>query len=80
MNITRIYSQIGLLNEKIDYLLEMNYNLQINNQKLQDKIEVLNQELQSKIKAEGRQVRQKEMVQAKIDSLLKKLNNFSELS
>ena len=80
MNITQIYSQIGLLNEKIDHLFETNYNLQLNNKKLQDKIEALNQELQSKKKAEGRQVKQKELVQAKIDSLLAKLNNFSELS
>ena len=80
MNIARIYSQIGLLKEKIDHLLETNKNLRLSNQKLQYQIAELNQELQSKKEVEGRQAKQKEMVQAKIDSLLTKLNNFSELS
>ena len=80
MNVARIYSQIGLLKEKIEHLLEINNCLRLNNQKLQDQIEELNQELQSKKEAESRQAKHKEMVQAKIDSLLMKLNDFSELS
>ncbi|MBU0995714.1 MAG: cell division protein ZapB [Proteobacteria bacterium] len=80
MDISRIYNTVDALEGKIDHLLEVCNNLKNKNNELQDRIEDLEQELQNKIEAEGRQAEQKEMVQAKIDSLLVKLNDFSELS
>ena len=80
MDIEMIDNTVDTLERKIDRLIEICSNLKNENNELRDKIEDLEQELQNKIEAEGRQEEHREIVQAKIDSLLMKLNDFSELS
>lgn len=75
-----IISQFGDIEEKVEFLIELCQSLESTNSELQEKIQKLEQELQGKAEAESRHTEQKVLIRSKIDSLMAKLDNFSELS
>ena len=79
MIIGRIQNTVESLEGKIDHLLEIFDSLKLKNRELQTRVDKLEQELQDKTEAENRQAEQREIIQNKIESLLIKLKDFSEL-
>ena len=75
-----IFSQFEEIEEKVDFLIELCKSLETTNSELQKKVESLESEIQSKTEAEYRNKEQKTMIRSRIDGILAKLSNFSELS
>lgn len=75
-----IISQFDDIEEKVEFLIELCQSLEATNSELQEKIQKLEQELQGKAEVESRYTEQKALIRSKIDSLMAKLDNFSELS
>lgn len=67
------------IDEKVDFIIELCQTLQAENVELTSKIEILESELKEKKEKEGLQSEQQVAIQAKIDKLLSKLDNFSEI-
>jgi len=67
------------IDEKVDFIIELCQTLQAENAELTSKIENLESELKAKKEKEGLQNEQQTAIQAKIDRLLSKLDNFSEI-
>ncbi|MBC8439881.1 MAG: cell division protein ZapB [Deltaproteobacteria bacterium] len=65
------------INDKIDFMIEFCHELQQENKELVLKIRGLESELDTKDKTEKQFSEQDELIQSKIDGLLKKLNYFS---
>lgn len=67
------------IDEKVDFIIELCQTLQAENAELTSKVEILESELKEKREKEGLQIEQQTAIQAKIDKLLSKLDNFSEI-
>ncbi|MGD9731092.1 MAG: cell division protein ZapB [Desulfamplus sp.] len=67
------------IDEKVDFIIELCQTLQAENAELTSKVEILESELKEKREKEGLQIEQETAIQAKIDKLLSKLDNFSEI-
>lgn len=65
------------INDKIDFMIEFCHELQQENKELVLKIRGLESELATKDETEKEFSEQDELIQSKIDGLLKKLNDFS---
>ncbi len=65
------------INDKIDFMIEFCHELQQENKELVLKIRGLESELATKDETEKQFSEQDELIQSKIDGLLKKLNDFS---
>ena len=75
-----ILSQFDDIDEKVEYLLELCLSLKTANTRLRSRIEILEQEIKVKSEAEKRYSERKEKIRIKIDHLLEKLNEISEIS
>ncbi|WP_413911191.1 cell division protein ZapB [Desulfobacula sp.] len=73
----RIKQKFDDINDKIDFMIEFCHELQQENKELVLKIRGLESELDTKDKTEKQFSEQDELIQSKIDGLLKKLNYFS---
>lgn len=67
------------IDEKVDFIIELCQTLQAENAELTSKVEILESELKEKKEREGLQNDQQTAIQAKIDRLISKLDNFSEI-
>ncbi|MBF0303839.1 MAG: hypothetical protein HQK73_12425 [Desulfamplus sp.] len=67
------------IDEKVDFIIELCQTLQAENAELTSKVEILESELKEKKEKEGLQIELQTVIQAKIDKLLSKLDNFSEI-
>ncbi len=67
------------IDEKVDFIIELCQTLQAENAELTSKVEILESELREKREKETLQSEQQTAIQAKIDKLLSKLDNFSEI-
>jgi DNA-binding transcriptional MerR regulator len=67
------------IDEKVDFIIELCQTLQAENAELTSKVEILESKLKEKKEKEGLQIEQQSAIQAKIDKLLSKLDNFSEI-
>ena len=73
----RIKQKFDDINDKIDFMIEFCHELQQENNELVLKIRGLESELAAKDDTEKQFSEQDELIQSKIDGLLKKLNYFS---
>ncbi|MBF0378316.1 MAG: cell division protein ZapB [Desulfamplus sp.] len=67
------------IDEKVDFIIELCQTLQAENAELTSKVEILESELKEKREKESLQIEQQSAIQLKIDKLLSKLDNFSEI-
>lgn len=65
------------INSKIDFMIELYQELQVENRELLNKIKRLEEDLETRISAEKNFSEQDILAHSKIDSLLKKLDDFS---
>jgi hypothetical protein len=75
-----IYSQLDDIDEKVDFLIELCRSLENTNSDLQAKIEELEFKIKGNDEDNERHLDQSVIVRSKVDGLLAKLNNYSELS
>ncbi len=75
-----IFGQFDDIEEKVDFLIELCKSLESTNSDLRKKVEELEQQIENSNLENERQVDTNAMIRTKIDSLLTKLNNYSELS
>ncbi len=75
-----IFGQFDDIEEKVDFLIELCKSLESTNSDLRKKVEELEQQIENSSLENERQVDTNAMIRTKIDSLLTKLNNYSELS
>lgn len=78
MNNDVILSQFDDIEEKVEFLIELNKSLEAANTGLKSRIEILEQDVRDKSDAEKKYAEQREKIRTKIDSLLKKLNDFTD--
>lgn len=74
-----IIQQFETIEEKVEKLIEVCKSLEATNSELVDRMKGLEKEIQDKSEAETQYKRQRDLVRGKIDSLLSKLNNFSDI-
>lgn len=67
------------IDEKVDFIIELCQTLQAENAELTSRLGVLESELKEKTEAASQHNEQQAAIQAKIDGLLSKLDNFSEI-
>ncbi|MBF0210471.1 MAG: cell division protein ZapB [Desulfamplus sp.] len=67
------------IDEKVDFIIELCQTLQAENAELTSKVAILESEIKEKREKESLQLEQQTAIQAKIDKLLSKLDNFSEI-
>lgn len=65
------------INSKIDFMIELYQELQVENRELSSKIKQLEEDLEARIDTEKKISEQDILAHSKIDSLLKKLDDFS---
>ena len=75
-----IFNQFEDVEKKVESLVELCKSLELTNSELKDNVQNLELELEIKLKAEANFAEHKTVVKAKIDSLLSKLNDFSEIA
>ncbi|MCP3924242.1 MAG: cell division protein ZapB [Desulfobacterales bacterium] len=75
-----IFSQFEDIEEKVDFLIELCRSLENTNSDLQKQIEDLEFEIKGNDEEKERNLDQSAIVRSKVDGLLAKLNNYSELS
>ncbi len=73
----RIKQKFDDINVKVDFMIEFCHELQQENKELVSKIRGLESDLDTKNETEKQFSEQDELIQSKIDGLLKKLNYFS---
>ncbi|MBF0199854.1 MAG: cell division protein ZapB [Desulfamplus sp.] len=66
------------IDEKVDFIIELCQTLQAENAELTSRLALLESELKDKNEKESKYSEQHSAIQAKIDGLLSKLDNFSE--
>lgn len=74
-----IIQQFDTIEEKVEKLIEVCKSLEATNFELVTKMKELEQELQDKNELEIQHFKQRDLVRGKIDNLLSKLNDFSEI-
>ena len=67
------------LKKKVDKLINVNKSLESGNLELRNKIERLEEELQGKVDAETNYTKEKALIRSKIDSLLVRLEDITEV-
>ena len=75
-----ILRQFDDIENKVEHLIKHCSSLKDENSTLKSRVDVLEQEIQNKTEIEKRNDRQKEIVKEKIDSLMDKLKQFSEIT
>ncbi len=75
-----IFGQFDDIEEKVDFFIVLCKSLESTNSDLRKKVEELEQQIENSSLENERQVDTNAMIRTKIDSLLTKLNNYSELS
>jgi cell division protein ZapB len=75
-----ILQQFDKIEEKVEGLVEVCKTLESTNLELRDKIERLEEELKDKVETENRYVEEKSLIRSKIDMLLVRLDNITEVS
>jgi FtsZ-binding cell division protein ZapB len=73
-----VLSQFDKIEEKVEKLIETCRSLEAANIELNDKYERLKQETDGKADAEKRYLEQRDLIRSKVDSLLSRLNSYSE--
>jgi cell division protein ZapB len=73
-----VLSQFDKIEEKVEKLIETCRSLEAANVELNNKYERLKQEANGKADAEKHYLEQRDLIKSKIDSLLSRLNNYSE--
>ncbi len=73
-----VLSQFDNIEEKVEKLIETCRSLEAANVELNNKYERLKQEANGKADAEKRYFEQRDLIRSKVDSLLSRLNSYSE--
>ena len=73
-----VLSQFDQIEEKVEKLIETCRVLDAANVELNNKYERLKQEANGKADAEKRYFEQRDLIRSKVDSLLSRLNSYSE--
>ena len=73
-----VLSQFDKIEEKVEKLIETCRSLEAANVELNNKYERLKQEANGKADAEKRYIEQRDLIRSKVDSLLSRLNSYSE--
>lgn len=73
-----VLSQFDKIEEKVEKLIETCRSLEAANIELNNKYERLRQEADGKADAEKRYLEQRDLIRSKVDSLLSRLNSYSE--
>ncbi len=73
-----VLSQFDNIEEKVEKLIETCRALEAANVELNNKYERLKQEANGKADAEKRYFEQRDLIRSKVDSLLSRLNSYSE--
>ncbi len=74
-----ISQQFDVIEDKVEKLIEVCKSLEATNSELEIRMKELEKELQEKNEEERQHVKQRDLVRGKIDGLLAKLNNFTEI-
>ena len=74
-----ILEQFGKIEEKVESLIKTNQLLETANLEQKEKMEKLETELQQKNESEGRNDEVKNLIRAKIDSLMERLDGVTEV-
>ena len=74
--ILRLFEKIE---KKVESLIEVNKSLEATNLELGNNIKRLEEELQGKVEAENNYVEEKALIRSKIDSLLVRLEDITEI-
>jgi len=75
-----ILSQFDDIEEKVEFLIELCKSLESANTGLKSRIEILEQGVKDNSDAEKKYAEQTEKIRYKIGGLLKKLNDFTDVS
>jgi hypothetical protein len=73
-----ILNQFSIIETKISYLVDKCHRLEVANTELQEKNELLRKQLETRIATEKQNEEIKALVVSKIDSLMGRLNEFTE--
>lgn len=78
MNDQEVLSQFDKIEKRVEKLIETCRSLEAANVELNNKYERLKQEANGKADAEKRYLEQRDLIRSKVDSLLSRLNSYSE--
>ena len=78
MNDEEVLSQFDKIEKRVEKLIETCRSLEAANVELNNKYERLKQEANGKADAEKRYLEQRDLIRSKVDSLLSRLNSYSE--
>lgn len=78
MNDEEVLSQFDKIEKRVEQLIETCRSLEAANVELNNKYERLKQEANGKADAEKRYLEQRDLIRSKVDSLLSRLNSYSE--
>lgn len=74
-----ILQQFDQIERKVERLIEVCNALEATNTELKNRIGELEADLQQKIEAEGGYIQEKDLIRSKIDGLLARLDNISQV-
>ncbi|MFC1816328.1 cell division protein ZapB [Thermodesulfobacteriota bacterium] len=74
-----ILREFDKIEKKVERLIEVLKTLEATNSELRNKIESLNTELQDRVATEKNYAEERDLIRSKIDSLLVKLEDISEV-
>jgi len=78
LNDQEVLSQFDKIEKRVEKLIETCRSLEAANVELNNKYERLKQEANGKADAEKRYFEQRDLIRSKVDSLLSRLNSYSE--
>jgi len=78
LNDQEVLSQFDKIEKRVEKLIETCRSLEAANVELNNKYERLKQEANGKADAEKRYLEQRDLIRSKVDSLLSRLNSYSE--
>ena len=78
MNDQEVLSQFDKIEKRVEKLIETCRSLEAANVELNNKYERLKQEANGKADAEKSYLEQRDLIRSKVDSLLSRLNSYSE--
>jgi FtsZ-binding cell division protein ZapB len=78
LNDEEVLSQFDKIEKRVEQLIETCRSLEAANVELNNKYERLKQEAEGKADAEKRYLEQRDLIRSKVDSLLSRLNSYSE--
>jgi peptidoglycan hydrolase CwlO-like protein len=74
-----ILRQFEEIEKKVEKLIDVYKSLEATNLELRNKIKRLEEELQGKVDAESKHTQEKNLIRSKIDSLLVRLEDITEI-